>query len=179
MDRHGAEARFEALYRDTRADLLAYLVRRAGDAQDAADALAETYLIAWEKLERVPVGPEARLWLFGVARNVSLRGARRRAVAGALTERLAAEVRAAAPPEAGDGARALGVLAGLAPIEREIVTLAAWEGLAPREIARVLGLSPNVVRVRLHRARARLRRELARDAEPPGHVVAALLKPDA
>jgi RNA polymerase sigma-70 factor, ECF subfamily len=40
------------------------------------------------------------------------------------------------------------------------VTLTAWEGLAPREIARVMGTSANVVRIRLHRARARIKRQL-------------------
>ena len=47
---------FEQLFRDTRTDLLAYVLRRSRNAEDAADVLAETYLIAWQKLEKVPKG---------------------------------------------------------------------------------------------------------------------------
>jgi RNA polymerase sigma-70 factor (ECF subfamily) len=46
----------------------------------------------------------------------------------------------------------------------------AWEGLTPKQIARVMGTSANVVRVRLHRARARLKRELELD-RPVGRCV--------
>jgi RNA polymerase sigma-70 factor (ECF subfamily) len=38
--------------------------------------------------------------------------------------------------------------------------MTAWEGLTPRQIATVMGTSANVVRVRLHRARARLKQQL-------------------
>ena len=40
-------------------------MRRAANAEDAADVLSETYLIAWRKLEKIPPGDSARLWLFG------------------------------------------------------------------------------------------------------------------
>jgi RNA polymerase sigma-70 factor (ECF subfamily) len=61
---------FEELVHETRDDLLAYAMRRAASPEDAADVLSETYLIAWRKLEQVPPGDSARLWLFGVAANV-------------------------------------------------------------------------------------------------------------
>lgn len=48
----------------------------------------------------------------------------------------------------------------LAPTDQEVLRLTAWEGLAPAEIARVLGISPNAAAIRLHRARGRLRHEL-------------------
>jgi RNA polymerase sigma-70 factor, ECF subfamily len=162
---------FAALYRSTRTDLLRYLMRRCRDADDAADLLAETYLIAWRKLEAIPGGEDARLWLFGVARNLVLRSARQRRVADALVERLAGELNAAQATVAVDDRRHDAVrlaLAALSEQDREILTLTAWEGLAPREIAQVMGSSANVVRIRLHRARARMRKELglARDALP-------------
>jgi Sigma-70, region 4 len=46
--------------------------------------------------------------------------------------------------------------------DREAITLIAWEGLRPAEAATVLGQSPAAFRVRLHRAKRRLRRELDR-----------------
>lgn len=168
----GGVARFDALYRATRADILAYLLRRAHSPEDAADALADTYLIAWEKLGSIPDGEQARLWLFGVARNVLLRGIDHRHGNDALVQRISAELRIAAdarpsdPPEA---PRLQAALASLPGIDREILTLAAWEELAPRQIAAVLGISPNTVRIRLHRARRHVQRQLeaAPNAEPP------------
>jgi len=155
---------FEQLFRDTRTDLLAYILRRSRNAEDAADVLAETYLIAWQKLERVPKGERARLWLFGVARNLLMKGASRRHSANALVERLTNELRSAEPvhsPVEDERREALrAVLAALPVRDREILTMTAWEGLTPRQIARVMGTSANVVRVRLHRARARLKRQL-------------------
>lgn len=155
---------FEQLFRDTRADLLAYVLRRSRNAEDAADVLAETYLIAWQKLEKVPKGERARLWLFGVARNLLMKGASRRHSANALAERLANELRSAGPihlPVEDERRDALcRVLAALSVRDREILTMTAWEGLTPKQVARVMGTSANVVRVRLHRARARLKRQL-------------------
>jgi RNA polymerase sigma-70 factor (ECF subfamily) len=155
---------FERLFRDTRTDLLAYVLRRSRTAEDAADVFAETYLVAWRKVDAIPAGDRARPWLFGVARNVLLRGATHHRSDRALVDRLASELRAvlaANPPVDRDRSDALrAALATLPEVDREIVTLSAWEGLTPREIAAVVARPPNVVRVRLHRARARLRQEL-------------------
>jgi RNA polymerase sigma-70 factor (ECF subfamily) len=157
-------ATFEQLFRDTRTDLLAYILRRSRNAEDAADVLAETNLIAWQKLEKMPKGERARLWLFGVARNLLMKGASRRRSGSALVERLAAELRSAEPahsPVEDERRNALrAVLAPLSVRDREILTMTAWEGLTPKQIATVMGTSANVVRVRLHRARTRLKRQL-------------------
>jgi RNA polymerase sigma factor (sigma-70 family) len=158
---------FEQLYRDTRTDLLAYILRRSRNAEDAADVLAETYLIAWQKLDRIPKGERTRLWLFGVARNLLLKGASRHRSGNALVERLANALRSVesahspVEDERRDALRA--VLAALSVRDREILTMTAWEGLTPKQIATVMGTSANVVRVRLHRARARLKRQLDLD----------------
>jgi RNA polymerase sigma-70 factor (ECF subfamily) len=55
-----AEARYAALYRENTRELLGYALRRAGDPDDAADVVAETFLIAWRRLGEVPLGAEAR-----------------------------------------------------------------------------------------------------------------------
>jgi RNA polymerase sigma factor (sigma-70 family) len=170
---------FERLFRDTRTDLLAYVLRRSRTPEDAADVFAETYLVAWRKLDAIPADDQARPWLFGVARNLLLRGATHHRSNLALVERLASELRgarAANPPVDRDRSDALrAALAALPEPDREILTLSAWEGLTPRQIATVVGRPPNVVRVRLHRARARLRRELGPSppAERPAEYVAA------
>ncbi|WP_067180236.1 sigma factor [Microtetraspora niveoalba] len=55
--------RFEKLYQEYHDAVLAYLVRRTKNGQDAADALAETFLVAWRRLADVPAGERARPWL--------------------------------------------------------------------------------------------------------------------
>jgi RNA polymerase sigma-70 factor, ECF subfamily len=165
-----ARAGFEQLFRETRTDLLAYIMRRSPSAEDAADLLADTYLIAWEKLDAIPAGGKARLWLFGVARNLLLSSARRRRSRHALVERLAFELGGAQAPQTPvEDERSEALLEALAALperDREIVLLTAWEGLTPREIAVVVGARANVVRVRLHRARMRLERDLGSSRRP-------------
>jgi RNA polymerase sigma-70 factor (ECF subfamily) len=165
-------ASFAALYTETNADVLAFLLRRCPTPEDAADCLAETYLVAWEKRNQVPAGVEARPWLFGVARNVMRRGHERHrrlaAAAQSLAEELqsAASARPAHPLDESD--RATGALSELSAVDQEIITMISWDGLSPTEIAQVLGISANVVRVRAHRARARLRSLLTSSEVEPG-----------
>lgn len=162
------DARFESLVRDAGKDLLAYAARRSRTPEDAADVVAETFLIAWRKIDVVPAGAEARLWLFGVARNVLRRGVGRERASRTALERLSVELRdAIAPPPGDDGwSRVLrSALEKLPRSQREVILLAAWEGLTPREIAAVTRTPVNLVRVRLHRARAGLRQALETDSE--------------
>lgn len=160
------EQRFDRLYRETSDAVLAYLMRRSRTAEDAADALAETYAAAWRKLDSLPTGDRARLWLFGAARNELRKTASRSRADADLTAALASDLRQAldetpAPDDPGDTVR--DALTRLSRLDYEIVTLTAWEQLAPREVADVLGLSANVVRIRLHRARGNLRSVLKRE----------------
>jgi RNA polymerase sigma factor (sigma-70 family) len=168
-------ARFAALYAETNADVLAFLLRRCPTPEDAADCLAETYLVAWEKRNQVPAGVEPRPWLFGVARNVMRRGHERHRRLATAAQSLAEELQSAAsarPALAPDECELItAALAELSAVDQEIITMISWDGLTPREIGQVLGISPNVVRVRAHRARARLRSLLStNDAGlAPGH----------
>lgn len=165
------EARFTALFDATYQALLGYAVRRVADPQDAADVVAEAYLVAWRRLDDVPAGADARPWLFGVARNVLAnyyRGERRRtALAARLRETLSNDL-----PAAPTQPSTLGIaMARLGDDDRELLRLVAWEGLAREEIAMVLRVPRATVRVRLHRARRRLLALLA-EAEAPDEAPA-------
>ena len=59
--------RFEALYAAHRAQVLRYVLRRTESADDAADVVAETFLVVWRRVDDAPVA-EAHLWVYGVAR---------------------------------------------------------------------------------------------------------------
>jgi RNA polymerase sigma-70 factor (ECF subfamily) len=157
MDRR---ERFEAVYRELYAPICGYVLRRIREPEDAAEVIAETFATLWRRFDSCPAGAELRPWLFGVARRVlanQRRGERRRT---ALGERLAANVDHGAlesirPEEAGgDLARAF---ATLTESDRELLSLVAWEGLTREELAIALGTSRATARLRLHRARRRLR----------------------
>jgi RNA polymerase sigma-70 factor (ECF subfamily) len=151
---------FSALYDATAVDLLAYLLRRTRTPEDAADCLAETFLVAWNKRDSLPIHlDEARRWLFGVARNVLKRDWKRESRASAAKAELARELHGAQRPIREDDP-VTAALRQLPPIDREIIEMLAWDQLAPREVAAILELSPNVVRIRAHRARLKLREAL-------------------
>jgi RNA polymerase sigma-70 factor (ECF subfamily) len=176
MSRLVRESRFEQLVAETGTDLLAYAARRVATPEDAADVVADTFLIAWRKVDRLPAGSDARLWLFGVARNVIRRGVTRKGIERSAVEHLAVELRdaIAAAPVAGDGSPVLrDALARLPEPQREVILLAAGEDLSPREISVVTGVPVNLVRVRLHRARRRLKDALATESDSLSRARAA------
>ncbi len=67
-DPDGANVRFRQIFDDNFEAVRAYCLRRL-PADDAHDATSDVFLVAWRRIGDVPVGDDARLWLFGVARN--------------------------------------------------------------------------------------------------------------
>ncbi|WP_336213923.1 RNA polymerase sigma factor [Nonomuraea sp. LPB2021202275-12-8] len=160
-DDDGEAARFEAVYRETYDQIAAYAARRCESPQDAADVVADTFAIAWRRMGDLPRGREARLWLFGVARRV-LADHRRSAVRRRSVELDAeiADLYGDAPDSGVELSAVAQVFRTLSDDDREILSLVAWEGLEREEIATMLGLSRNAVRIRLYRARRRFSRAL-------------------
>ncbi len=172
------EERFDALFRQYLPDMVAYCGWRSGSPADAQDAVSEVFLAAWRRLDEVPAGGDARLWLYGTARKILANQAR----AGRRRARLSARAAEAWDPEqevgadtaaAGGGDVSLVVgavhraLALLAPEDREVLLLAEWEGLTPSHIARVLDCPAVTARGRLFRARRRFRQVYASLPEEP------------
>jgi RNA polymerase sigma factor (sigma-70 family) len=177
--------RFDALFTSYSSDIVSYCSWRAGSPSDAQDAAAEVFLTAWRRLDDVPEGEAARVWLYATARRVTAnhrRSSRRRV---ALHDRLSLEAAAARqPPESPDREETLvhEALRLLGPLDREVLLLAEWEGLSPAEIAPVLGCLTVTARGRLHRARRRFRavfEELQARADPeqPKRRASGVLRP--
>jgi RNA polymerase sigma-70 factor (ECF subfamily) len=132
---------------------------------DAYDAANEVFAIAWRRIEDVPAGEAARPWLFVVARRVVFRRGRsarrfRRQVGRAVSSAGSGQP----DPETVVVQRAeldlvLQAASHLSREDREVLNLAAWEGLPHREIAEVLGCSIPAVDQRLHRAKQRLAKQ--------------------
>jgi RNA polymerase sigma factor (sigma-70 family) len=165
-----AEARFARLYAEHSRQVMAYALRRAR-REDAAEVVAETFLVAWRKAAEIPAkGDEVLLWLYGVARLVLAnleRGERRR---GRLDDRLRLELPAAVAARPEPSAERPAVMCALSKLEREdreVLLLAGWEELEPAQIAEVLAISPVAARSRLHRARRRLRKQLSEIEDVP------------
>ena len=159
---------FRGLYAAHVDAVLGYALRRVDRPEDAGDIVSETFLVAWRRFSDVPEGEDARLWLYGVARRALAHhrsGEGRRSAPG---EPLRFDLAAVGPDHAfavTEQETLHDALSRLAARDREVLELAAWEELEPREIAEVLGISPVAVRSRLSRSRP-LRRQVLGN-EPP------------
>jgi RNA polymerase sigma factor (sigma-70 family) len=162
------EARFRAVFAHLAA-VTAYARRRgSGDAEGIA---AEVMTIAWRRLPDVPAD-DPLPWLYGTARNLvfnEARARRRRPAADADGTSPAPEARSLDP-------ELHAALIALRPADREALLLVAWEDLSAEQAAAALGISTTAFRVRLFRARRRLRAAL--DAESSAAPPTALAQLD-
>lgn len=142
--------------RDNQRAVYVYLARRLDSAEDAADLAGEVFLALWRRSVSMPQDPvEARMWVFGIARNVLANHQRSLTRRRRLSERLIDEVRAVASthPVSDDVHDALQELSAL---DREIVRLVHWDGFTLAEVSRILHRKPATIRSRYARARAKL-----------------------
>ena len=173
-----AEGRFGTLYRENLSDITAYAVRRSSSAEDAADVVADVFLVAWRRFGEIPEGNAAKLWLYGVARRVLSNKRRAQGRRSQLSVRLAEELQVYEPAlfsASSDLPAGFGeAFARLSERYREVLGLSVWEELDTVSIAKVLSCSPNAARILVHRARRQLRTELTRlgivkDPDKSGH----------
>jgi RNA polymerase sigma-70 factor (ECF subfamily) len=152
--------RFEELYHDNYGAVRGYLLRRA-DPEVAQDALSETFLAAWRRLDKLP--PDPLPWLLGTARKALANQRRSSRRLSDLRDRAAgAEVPAGGDPaeHAGEAELVRRALGELSERDREALLLIAWEGLDPGRAAVAAGCSRAAFAVRVHRARQRLKTAL-------------------
>lgn len=145
--------------------------RRFNDPEDVADFVAAVFLEVMESagnFDRRRGGAVA--WLYGIAANVAAKEHRRRLRAADAVvrftgrqfleaddyERIEERIDAVAEARA-----VYAALQRLSPEDRRLLELIAVDGLRPREAAAVLGISRIAARVRLSRARRRLKSVLA------------------
>jgi RNA polymerase sigma-70 factor, ECF subfamily len=168
-----ALGRFEALFRENADTVLAYATRRS-DPDTAQEIVADTFAVAWRRLDAVP--DPALPWLLGVARNVLANERRSRRRAEALMLRLVREPIESSDDPADVVDARLSVQAALdrlLPAEREVLELLAWEGLSTAQASDALGCSRVALAVRMHRARWRFRQLLdnPREGQTPSTEV--------
>jgi RNA polymerase sigma-70 factor (ECF subfamily) len=129
------------------------------------DVVAETFLTAWRRIDDIPRGDQSLLWLYGVAYRVIGHHWRSAARRRRLEERMYV-INGGAASAADDAVVAsdqrrlvLDAAARLNEKDADVLRLAAWEQLSIADIAAVLGIAPNAVKQRLHRAKHNLGRE--------------------
>ncbi len=156
-------ARFDQIFAEHYESVSRYCHRRL-PSDDANDATAEVFVVAWRKIRDVPQGDEALLWLYGVSRNEVSRFRRSNRRRGALHTKLGGQ---ASYPDAGpelvvvrnaDHERLLAALGRLKPKDQEVLRLRAYEHLTLAEVSIVLGCSVPAAKQRSARAMKRLRR---------------------
>jgi RNA polymerase sigma-70 factor (ECF subfamily) len=149
----------------------AYVLRRS-DPGSADDVVAEVFVVCWRRMDEVPAEPLP--WLLGVARRTLSTHRRSEQRRAGLRSRLneLGEPPHADPFRASEDAVGH-ALARLTESDRELLLLIAWDGLSPAQAAVVMGLKPSTLRVRLLRARRRLRQALAEQAGVPATCLSA------
>lgn len=158
-----ASAQLTSVFDRDATDILRYLERRLG-TEDAADALAEVMMAAWRRADAVPADVEqARMWLFGVARNVVANAERSEHRRWKLTERLRGTLAAAqgGGRPADTGIEVRDAIARLSPDQAELVRLIHWEGFTVAAAGAILGIPASTARTRYQRARADLKEALS------------------
>jgi RNA polymerase sigma-70 factor (ECF subfamily) len=164
--RRGDRAAFDELVRRTYVDTYTLAMRLTANEEDARDVVQESYLRAWKGIRRFRGDAQFSTWLYRITANTSSSMTQRRSRnrADSLDDQGSEVVddRPFANPEASSEASALhqrlsDAVAELPPKLRAIVILKDVYDLPHEAIAEELGISVAAAKVRLHRARKRLR----------------------
>lgn len=137
------------------------------DVDAAEDVVQDTFVRVWERGSDWRPGGSVRSFLYGITRNLALNERRRRRVRLGWLERMRGHERPESPPpsrvlEVDDCQRAVEHAIDQLPERRREVFILAWfHQLSHRQIAEVLGISPNTVSNQVSAANAELRRRLA------------------
>ena len=155
--------------------VFSFSMRVCGQREDAEDTMQEVLIKAIPYLPKFASPKALVVWLYKVAKNRCLMSRRRSRFAPAqnlsleelMPDRKEIEELASITPEAlairSEGAARLrAAVQSLPPQYRIVLVLRDMEGLSDDEVAEITGLRPATVRVRLHRARLFVRKELQR-----------------
>jgi len=173
----GDRLALEELVRRTHRSVYTCALRLVGNPDDAADVTQDVYLRVVRKLGGFRHEASFATWLNRVTTNVAMSALKRRTrrftVEGATVPQEARDL-APDPAERAEtialARRLEGLVARLPDTQRQVLVLRDIYGHATDEVADAMGISPGAVKVRLFRARERLKAEL--EAAEGGQVVA-------
>jgi RNA polymerase sigma factor (sigma-70 family) len=152
---------FEALYRECRDDVYAYVAGLLRDRSAAEEVTSQAFERAWRKRRQIDRRRGTpRTWLFGIARNAALDELRRQSKFARDPAPQAADPIVNPADAAVDRAVLQRALDSLNGRERELVALKFFAGLSNAEIASVIRTSETNAGTRLHRVIEKLRRSI-------------------
>ena len=155
----GDREAFDEIYRRYARPVLGLALRRLGDRGRAEDALQDAFAAIWRSASSYdPTRGQGGAWLYTVARNAIVDGARRRPEPPMeAPDEPSGEN---GPPEQAEAAwlawRVHGALEHLPEHERPVIELAYWGGLSQSEISDFLHVPLGTVKTRTRSALARL-----------------------
>ena len=173
---------FAIFWRRHTSTVMAFGIHRCASSEDVADLVADTFLAAFRAAGRYRADTAtAAPWLLGIATRRASNQHRTLARWRRGNQRVAGErprftgEEYEAVEAAIDAARQVphvqAALRAMPAGDREVLELVAYAQLSPSEAALALGISPNAARLRLARARRRLR-ELLASADPSASMAA-------
>ena len=166
----GGDPAFEEMIRENQRMIHSLCYRMTGSLADADDLAQETFLRAYQHLDRFRGEARVSSWLYRIALNQCLNWRKQRERRKRLHEDWSALDRAPAGGDSGRAAQIQGALMRLHPKQRAAVVLTTYDGLTHAEAARVLGCSEPTISWRLFAARRRLKGLLRRLAGPGGSL---------
>jgi RNA polymerase sigma-70 factor (ECF subfamily) len=154
--REDLEARFERVFREHQRPIATYLLRLVNNPQQAEELAQDAFVKAYRALGDLPPDANERAWLYRIATNTGYDALRRRKLIQWLPLK---PTHRAERPGRGMEDRAIQrdavqqALAELSPLYRVPLVLFSVEGFSTKEIAEMLQVSVNTVKVRIYRAR--------------------------
>ncbi|MBI1376883.1 MAG: sigma-70 family RNA polymerase sigma factor [Frankiales bacterium] len=161
-----AELEFDSFYARTRPRLLQQLTLVTLDREQAADALQDAYIRAWQQWDRIAEYDDPESWVRTVAYRRCVSHWRRLVTARRAAPRVAVDD-VVAPVGTAEVVAVRQALAALSPEHRAVLVLHELCDLGVEEIAASLRVPRGTVKSRLARARTALARLLAEPPDPP------------
>jgi RNA polymerase sigma-70 factor (ECF subfamily) len=163
--RRGDREAFEEVVRRTYRHVYTQSLRLVGDRQEAEDVAQEAYLRVFRGLAGFRGDAQFETWLYRIVSNAAMTHLRKRRRFAELVLDPGEESGEPVSPiqvaeEAVDRDALTSALDSLPPSLRVVVILKDVYGLSCREIGDQIGVSEGAVKVRLHRARKRLKEML-------------------
>ncbi|WP_420640392.1 RNA polymerase sigma factor [Candidatus Poriferisocius sp.] len=180
--RRGDRDAFNELVRSTYRDIYSLAYRLTGNRDDAADVVQDAYVRAYRAIRRFRGDSSFSTWMYRITYNCASSSLSRRS--RQRTEELTddtpiVDVRPEQDPTLRAEAAALRhhidkAIKALPERLRQVVVLRDLHDLTHSEIAAELGITTSAAKVRLHRARQRLRAALQRTTEPEAAMAAVV-----
>jgi RNA polymerase sigma factor (sigma-70 family) len=168
------ETEFLAAHEEHSDALFRHCLLRVRDREVAKDIVQEAFSRTWLYMSQGKKIDYIRAFLYRVANNLIVDGSRRKK-STSLDSMMdedgfePADESIRAPIDTPALKEALKLLDALDESYRTVITMRYMDELTPKEIARALGVSENVVSVRIHRGIERLSRGMRKDS-PPRHA---------